>query len=115
MKDFGAFDFACNDPDNGLFASRVFRASYGDAEFEGDFMAGYRFRVEGDEIKLHRRKFKFLRRKYWVGNWCWDRFWFRRDEARRLLKTMRESGLWHCDTGPARFFDWFNRPCEAAP
>jgi len=114
VKAVVAIDFACNDPDCGEFAGRVLQACYAEAELEvQDFRKGYAFSVSDRMIQVHRRRFRFIERKCWVGNWVWDRFFFTRPEAKRLLGTMRRSGLWRCTTGPTRLFDWFNSEVAA--
>jgi hypothetical protein len=108
MKALVAIDFACNDPDNGEFAGRVDQAHYAEADLEGDCLKGYAFEVRDGMIRIHRRQFRFIERKFWVGNWCWDSFWFSRPVAKQLLGTMRRNGRWRCGDGPTRFFDWWN-------
>ena len=111
-------DFACNDPDNGAFIGRAVRASWGPSDCQcelaaDDWFRGFAFTVLDDHsIRLHRRKFPFVRRHVWVGNWCWDSFLFERSVGVKLIQTMRSSGLWHCEGGPTRLFDWFNAPGE---
>lgn len=107
MKSLVAIDFACNSPDNGLFAGRASMASYGDAELEAPALQGFAFTDFGDAIRLHRRKFQVVRATEWVGNFCWNRYWFTRAEAKRLLRTLRLHG-WKAGCGPAPFLRWMN-------
>jgi hypothetical protein len=112
MRALSAIDFACNDPDNGSFSGRTGMAVYGDAEIESpDIYGGYKF-TELDHgsigfIRIHRRKFIYTDAREWVGNWCWNRYYLRRDEMKRLLLTLRDNG-WRVTCGPSRFYDWFN-------
>lgn len=110
MKLVAAIDFACNDPDNGLFAGRAGMAQYGDVELESpDIYGGYRFTELEGAIRIHRRVFQLdSPSREWVGNWCWNRYFLRREEMKRLLTTLRSNG-WKATCAPCRFFDWWNR------
>lgn len=116
-----AIDFACNDPDNGEFGHRVTLAC-----FEGGAGRRYGFELSINTanngarfsivdrggktfVRLHRRLYEFASRKYWLGNWCWDRFWFPRAEGVRLLRDMARSGRWSPDCGPTRLWAWWER------
>ena len=110
-----AVDVACNDPDNGNFAGRTMMVQVGEMEIEADNWAGYAFSVlDSGQVRLHRRAFSFVDRKFWMGNWCWDRFWMRRSEAKRFLGMLRDSGRWRCTSAPCRLYDWFNREGQFA-
>lgn len=124
MRDRVRIDFACNDPDNGDFAGKVWQAAitvpskHGPSEqieLETKSGADRRFTIlrtpddvkhEG-EIRMHRVRIPFETRIYWIGNWCWDGFWLNRADAKRLLSAMRKNG-WQCTCGPVRWYDWFN-------
>lgn len=108
MREVAHIDFACNDPDNGLFAGKAMMATYGDIELEAPRWHGYAFTAGEGFIRIHRRNFKVVGAKDWFGNWCWNRYAMPRAEAKRLLATLRKNG-WRCTCGPSRFYDWFNR------
>lgn len=112
MKHTAYIDFACNDPDNGLFAGKAMMATYGDIELEAPGWQSYAFTAGDGFIRIRRRNFKIVGSKDWFGNWCWNRYALRRAEAKRLLATLRKNG-WRCTCGPARFYDWFNGKDEA--
>lgn len=120
-----AVDFACNDPDDGSFAGKVGMASAHGAEIELDPFGGVsytdmlatffthdggdtQFTVTGSTIRLHRREFRFNGSADWVGNWCWNRYWFDPKEYRRLVRTLACNG-WKCTAGLARWGDAFER------
>ena len=107
MKSTATIHFACNDPDNGLFAGKTLMASYDDCELESPSWSEFAFTEGPGWIRIHRRKFQFVDSKDWVGNWCWNAYRLPRDEAKRLLHTLRVNG-WRCTCGPSRFYDWFN-------
>lgn len=110
MKNLVAIDVACNDPDNGMFAGRTMMIQIGEMEIEADDWNGYAFTVlEDGRFRLHRRLFPYVDRKFWLGNWCWDRFWMRRAVAKQFLGMVRGSGHWRCTQAPCRLYDWFNR------
>mgnify|MGYP001565984864 FL=1 len=112
MKCIAAIDFACNDPDNGLFAGRANSAQYGDIEIEAPCWDGYAFSLvdigpDAEAIRIHRRKFPIDGPKEWLGNWCWNRYFLLRDDMKRLLLHLRRNG-WRVTCGPSRFYDWWN-------
>jgi hypothetical protein len=107
VKDRVYIDVACNDPDNGLFAGQAMFIQIGDIELDGERWPGFAF-TEGDGwIRLHRRKFRIVGSKDWVGNWCWNRYALDRAEAKRLIATLR-TNRWRCTCGPSRWCEWFN-------
>lgn len=113
MKRRVRFDFACNNPDNGLFAGKVNSIHYALTpseyiEIDCRTWDGYAFTVGDDWIRLHRRKFKVVGGKDWIGNWCWNAYAMERTEAKRFLAMLKSSGNWHCVQGPTRWHDWFN-------
>lgn len=106
MKKLVPFDFACNDPDNGDFAGKVWMAQFGDNELDSGGTE-FRFTEIDDGFRIHSRKFAVVRRSYWHGNWCWNRYWLKRADAKRLLVIMRDNG-WRVTCGPFAFYRWFN-------
>ena len=109
MKARVAIDILCND-DNGLFDHRAGMVTIGDIEIESvNWLDGYRFSELDGAIRLHRRIFKIVASKEWIGNWCWNRYWLERSEAKRFILMLRDSGHWQCTHGPSRWYDWFNR------
>lgn len=106
MKALTRIDFCCNDPDTGAFAGKVTQISYNDCDLEADNWSGYAFNVIGGNIS---RKYPYRDMREWVGNWCWNSFWFYRDDAKRLLNDLRNSGRWNCTGGPVRLCDWFDK------
>lgn len=113
MKQTAWVDVACNDPDNGNFAGRTHAITYrlwdGEyCELEADTWGGYPFKEKGSAIRIHRKDFPIVQSQDWVGNWCWNGYALNRNEAKRLLRHLRESGRWRCIHGPSRWYDWFN-------
>lgn len=104
-----AIDFACNDPDNGLFMARV-----GTAEIDGNEIerpAEVTFRETQKGFRIHRKQFEVDSRTEWLGNWCWNRYLMSVREANRLAAHLSANG-WRCTTGEVRFKDWFNRTLQ---
>ena len=101
-----AVDFACNDPDNGLFAGKVWQAQIDGNDVERVNVVA--FTELPGEIRIHRKKFVVSDCKEWVGNWCWNRYWMTVREANRLASHLRDNG-WSCTCGEDRFFDFMNR------
>ena len=104
MADLVAVDFACNDPDNGVFAHKAGAASVFDNDLELDPLGGVAFTEGKGWIRIHRRKFRFHSSVDWLGNWCWNRYWLPRQEYRRLIRTLAQHG-WKCTGGLARWGD----------
>lgn len=107
MREIAAIDFACNDPDNGLFNGRAGSAMFGDIEIEAPVWEGYRFTQTDAAIRLHRLSFPVQGKREWVGNWCWNRYFLYRADMKRLLFCMRRNG-WRVTCGPSHFFHWWN-------
>lgn len=108
MKNFVAIEFACNDPDNGLFAGRVSAITYGDAEIEAENIDGFKITWLDGAVRIHRKVFPIDGANEWFGNWCWNRFIFRREVAKALLCTLRDNG-WRVTCGPSPLYSWFNQ------
>ncbi len=107
-------DVACNDPDNGNFAGRAQGLSIGDAEFmPRNWPKGYAFAELDNAIRLAGVQWTIASSKYWVGNWCWNRYalyhpekttrWYMVD----FVKWLRRQRQFSCDCAPAEFCDWF--------
>lgn len=101
---------AVNCPDNGQFDGRCTAIEYNDMELRhDDWLRGCAFAYLGNGyIRVSRRLFKTVGGKEWYGNWCWDAVAMERKEARRLLRYIRDSGHWHCESAPTRLYNWFN-------
>ncbi len=114
MKAVVAIDFACNDPDNGQFNGRVGSACYNyrDAEIEAPNYSGYAFAEVDGGIRIHGRVFPVTATAHWVGNWCWNRYYLRRDDAKALLRHLRKH-RWRMTCAPSRLYAWFNRSAAA--
>lgn len=112
MKKYATVHFACNSGDDGSFAGKVYAASYGENELETQGMAEFKFTAGEDFIRIHRRTFKVVGRKYWVGNWCWDAFRMTRGEAKKLLAHLRKNG-WQCTSGRVPFCRWWDKGSAA--
>ena len=100
-------DFACNDPDNGLFAGKVWQVTINGNTVESPNGQEYAFTEMDGAIRIHRRKFAFSASKEWVGNWCWNRYWMSVAEANRLTRHLRDNG-WRCTEGEHRFYSYMN-------
>ena len=106
-----SLDFACNNPDNGLFAGLVSAITITDSDGEQIELEANReflFAVTSDHIRIHRRNFAFDKSREWLGNWCWNRYGFTWPEGKRLIHALRATGRWHCTLGEETFYHWFN-------
>lgn len=103
-------EFACNNPDNGLFAGKVSMAQLDGNEIDrGDDVT---FTETPKGFRIHRKEFAVISSKEWHGNWCWNQYLMTVKEANRLASHLRDKG-WTCTCGDARFYDWMNQ-VEAA-
>lgn len=101
-------DFACNDPDNGLFAGRCSGIAVEHSLLEFDFDGMRRppvFCWRDGRFQISRRIFAYIRKAHWVGNWCWDRAYLEIDEAIRFFEWLRLDGRFPCMGGDAALFD----------
>lgn len=102
----------CNDPDNGIFASRLWRIEYrGMGLVHDDWLRGCAINFLGNDraVRISRRVFRYSGMREWVGNWCWNAVGIDRKEAHRLIQYLRDSGQWNCEDAPTRLYEWFNR------
>lgn len=115
--------FACNDPDNGVFAGRASGCHFdnlgGDmVEFDhDDFIDGCAFSIDDVmlKFKVGNAAFPYMRRINWYGNWCWDGFVMKRPQGIRLLQYLnRKRDDWHCTGGAVRILDWLDRRAAVA-
>ena len=99
--------FACNDPDNGLFAGKVEMGEIDGNEIDrGDPVT---FTETAKGFRIHRKEFAVIGSREWVGNWCWNSYTMTVKESNRLASHLRDKG-WTCTCGEGRFFDWMNGP-----
>lgn len=84
----------CNDPDNGLFWERacgiIIQAGGQSIDLDG---GDVRMTITEAGIRIFRRVFPFSACQDWVGNWCWNEYWMRIDDAARLLWCALRAGF----------------------
>lgn len=89
--------FACNDPDNGLFAYEasglIIQDRLQSVDLEPSLCNPPRMTVMDDHIRIFRRPFPFSASIGWVGNWCWNEYRMRVDDVARLLWCALKSGF----------------------
>lgn len=103
-------DFACNDPDNGLFDGRAEMVQIGDLIELTARRAAPTFRVLDDgTISLAGKRWPISRSKDWVGNWCWNGYWLSAADAAAFLIWLHGRGLFHCDQAETRLFNAWRR------
>ena len=105
-------DFACNDPDNGLFAGRIEQIQVGSEFLELTARREPVRLVEVDDstLRIAGRHWAYDRAKYGVGNWCWNRYWMRLDDAAALIAWLHKRRFFHCDMGEERIFNLWRKP-----
>ena len=117
MSELRSIDFACNDPDNGLFAGAVGEAMVGDNEIQCPTVRPVAFSIvqrgERRAIRIHRSLFEIKAERKWFGNWCWNRFWLEEAEMQKLLCLLRDKG-WRCTCGEPQFRTFMNETQAAS-
>lgn len=108
MRHIG-LDFACNDPDNGLFSGRVdgiqLYAEDPIFELEARRETGPRLSVSDGSIRLAGKSWPISSSKEWVGNWCWNRYAFPLERAADFLIWLHARKLFALTCGDSRLYD----------
>ena len=110
-------DFACNDPDSGNFRGRVPQISI--PAVDAELTAG-RWDLISDrglpllrklpgEIILSGKKWPVTGRRCFVGNWCWDAWFFRPPIAWAFLAWLHRRKLYKCEGGEVWFCELWDR------
>ena len=104
-----AIDICCNDPENGNFAYRAAGITVGNGEIAIELMArdmiGPRMRVNPEAIIVSNKRWPIVASKDWLGNWCWNRYWMRHEDAVAFLLWVHEGGKFQCDMAWGDIFD----------
>lgn len=116
-------NFACNNPDNGVFVGRFDRMDLdaGDLhmEFEGgaESIIAFDFPIRGGygTVKIGDREWTSLAYREWYGNWCWNAALFTWVEALEIVNYLGGSGWWRMTEGPCELFDAYNARHEITP
>lgn len=101
------FMMACNNPDNGVHQGWAdhFTFEVGwepTLELEGQRIA---VRLEGDQLRVSRRKFHIQNYGEWVGNWCWDAAKMDVATALDLIAYLQSMKKFQCISGFSDIFD----------
>lgn len=100
--------FACNNPDNGMFACGFDAVWLGtEAHLEGPHTS--MAPLPNNRVRIGRCIFDHQGWQEWVGNWCWDALEIK--DVKRLLEHLRKRGF-QCVQGASGFFDAFNEGRE---
>lgn len=105
-------DFCCNDPDNGLFDHRIAGVQLPDLDLElvAHDARGPRFALLGDvRMRISRRVFRYTWSRDWIGNWCWNAYYFDPAEAVELLAYLHGLGKFGPECGEERLFAMWKR------
>lgn len=127
-------DFACNDPDNGIYVGKFHmmqvRAGADDMDFDGPCYQsdGITFKIIETPIvgsisnqhlfaQVGRLKVPIYGYREWVGNWCWNSISVSWVEALKIINYIgkNKTGGWHMSNGPTDLFDAFNERHEITP
>lgn len=122
MSGLVSIHFACNDPDNGDFAGRVAQISVESAALEltargwgiTSFRGCPKLREDDKHIVLAGKRWPFVRRKSWVGNWCWDGYAMTADTATAFMIWLHQRGLFQCEGGWVELCEAWDRPAPLA-
>ena len=124
MTDLVSIHMACNDPDNGDFAGRVCQIALPDGALDLTARAWDllsirgcpRLRDEDGAFVLAGKRWPFVRRKSWIGNWCWDGYAMTPAKATEFLVWLHRRSLFHCEGGWIELADaWDREPPLSLP
>ena len=110
--------FACNNPDNGDFAGQVCQIALPDGALDltarawriTSFRGCPKLRDGMDSFVLAGKRWPVIRRKFWVGNWCWDSFTLTSDKATAFMVWLHGRALFQCEGGWSELCDAWDRP-----
>jgi hypothetical protein len=108
LRDCIRIAFACNDPDNGIFAGRISQIALPDGLMELEARSWDRpprFRDEGRAIVLAGKRWPVQFVKTWYGNWCRNAYWLTEPDARAFLIWLHGRKLFDCSCGEQRLFN----------
>ncbi len=122
MPDLSRIDFACNEPDNGMFDHCVCQIHLPDQLLEltaknwcitsNRGLPRFAEVIEDQRvvaIRLSGKRWPIVRSKEWYGNWCWNAYWMRDQVARQFLVWLHRRGLFQCELGETRFYHLWKR------
>lgn len=111
-------DFCCNNPDNGLFDHRIAGVQLPDLDLElaARDLRGPSFALLDDgRMRISRRQFRYTWSREWIGNWCWNAYYFDPAEAVELLSYLHGLGKFSPECGADRLFDMWTRERPFGP
>lgn len=85
----------CNNAENGLFTGRAVAIEINRNCYESANPKGVKFADHDRKIRMHRKEIKVLDAKDWVGNWCWNEYSIKDDDAKALHEIIKSNGLWY--------------------
>lgn len=100
-------DVACNDPDNGLFAHKAVMFAIHEPVFSLSTRRGeaLRFVEKSGHVRICRRDWPVRRSREWVGNWCWNSYWFPWSIGIGLLAAIHKTDKYGCDEAASSLYD----------
>lgn len=113
-SDLVSIHMACNDPANGNFVGRVSQIEVASGMLELTARAWSpcpKLREEDRTFILAGKRWPFVRRQSWVGNWCWDGYALTRADATDFLVWLHRRNLFTCEGGWVELCDaWETEP-----
>lgn len=109
---------ACNNPDNGDFVGRVCQIELPDGALELTAKAWNitsmrgcpKLRENGNYMIFAGKVWPFVRRRSWVGNWCWDGYTMTESVATGFMVWLHSRGLFHCEGGWLELCEAWDQP-----
>lgn len=109
---------ACNDPENGDFVGRVCQMDIASGCLELtarawnilSFRRCPKLREESRVFFLAGKRWSFVRRKSWIGNWCWDGYAVEPAVATAFLTWLHGRDLYQCEGGWVETAEAWDRP-----
>lgn len=100
-------DFACNDPDNGLFAhavSQIEVSHLGPVLELETYWQPRRFLLTETGFSLAGKRWPTVASKEWLGNWCWNAYWLEIPVAVDFFAWLHGRQLFQVSCGSSRLF-----------
>lgn len=97
MSEVSIVEVCCNNERNGLFEHRATAIRFDGVCYETDAneFKGVAFTDSCHRIRIHRKAIKYISMKEWTGNWCWNSYVLKKEEADSLHEIIKTNGFWY--------------------
>lgn len=119
MHSLVSIHMACNNPDNGDFAGRVCQIALPDEAIQLTARAWNIMSYRGcpklreqqhGNFVLSGKRWSYVRRRSWVGNWCWDGYAMIATQATEFMVWLHKRDLFQCEGGWSDLCEAWDKP-----